>query len=471
MNFLLTTYSIVIISFLLIINIKTGAVELTIVTNSDNEYQVKICLGTPSDQCFNMIPDFNSPYTWINSKKCIFIEQTPKFDPDKSQTFKQQISPKEFKVNNEYQIEGTVVEDTAEFPQFEITNWRFILIDKYITHPIEGNYYEGMLGLGFAHTYEENFSFVHLLEKQGIIKDKIFTFETINDDNAKLTFGVIPQKIIDNYKHFGTCNLGLKEYDYDEEWSKKTHTNEYDIHLKYKKPIWECDVSSIYLSNENGDQLKYESPNNIEGINIDLNKDYTIVPFSFLFFLENTLFKSAISKGDCSFYKNFKKNFYSFKCVVNDPIFDYEYLNIEFEKWKIKLKITNQLFISYGNEIHFIFVSNEGERNWYLGSSLLQYFSVLFDMDRKVLGLYNETSIIYNDENEAVVPQYRTVLPDFVDPNKYKSIRKVGILVFIIILLLGIILLFRFIRRRMLIFQFNVEKEKIEGYAKMPKSK
>lgn len=470
MNFLLSTYSTLIISILLI-NIKTGVVELTIVTNSDDEYQAKICLGTPSDQCFNVIPDFNSPYTWINSKECIFIDETPKFDPNKSKTFKQYDTLKEFKVNNEYQIEGTVVEDSAEFPQFEITNWRFILIDKYLTHPTKGNYYEGMLGLGFAHTNEENYSFVHLLEKQGIIKNKIFTFETINDDNAKLTFGVVPQKIIDDYKHFGTCNLGLKEYDYDKEWSKINHTNEYDIHLKYNKPIWECVASSIYLSNGNVEQINYESPNNIEGINLDFNKDYTVVPFSFLFFLENTVFKSAISKGDCSFYKDFKKNFYSFKCVVNEPVFDYEFLNIEFEKWKIKLKISTQLFVRYGNEIYCRFVSNEGERNWYLGASLLQYFSIIFDMDNQVLGLYNETNIIYNNENEAVVPEYRTTLPDFVDPNKYKSIRKVGILVFVIILLCGIILLFRFIRRRILIFQYNVETEKIEEYMKMPKSK
>ena len=86
-------------------------------------------------------------------------------------------------------------------------------------------------------------------------------------------------------------------------------------------------------------------------------------------------------------------------------------------------------------------------------------------MDNQIIGLYNKTSIIYANAEDAEKSKYRTKLPDFVDPNKYKTIKKIGFVVFIIIMLFGIVLIFRFIRRKM---QVNKMKD-IESYVKMEK--
>ena len=454
----------IVISFLLINSVVSGIVELTMVIGYNKVYSSKICMGQYSEQCFDLIPDFSSPYTWVNSNKCEFIP-LPKFESDKSSTFHPIEVRKTRKIDN-YEIEGIIGEDTLSFPQFDLRKVKFLLVDQYTNDPIKGKYIEGMLGLGFAHSSEEGYSFIDLLVKQGVIKERIFTYEYQNENTARMKFGVVPKKVIDDYTHFGTCNLGIKEYDFDEEWSKINHTNEYDIHYKYTKPIWECTPFSIYLEDNNGNKEIYDSPNNIESLYIDINEDGTIVPFSFLFFLESTLFKKAIAKGDCSFYKNKENDYYSFKCVADNPELDFTYINIEFEKWKIHLDLNDEnLFYSYSNEKRFNFYSRPDEKQWRIGNSIAKYFIVIYDMDNQIIGLYNKTSIIYANAEDAEKSKYRTKLPDFVDPNKYKTIKKIGFVVFIIIMLFGIVLIFRFIRRKM---QVNKMKD-IESYVKMEK--
>ena len=468
-------------------------VELPIYIDS-NSFSTRVCIGTPfnvptsTEQCFPLQIDLTSPFTWINSPESQTQIQIPSFNTSNSQTCSllNRTHYKYLSQNDQTSprpsFEATEFEDNVQFPQFIMKKIKLLLVTKYKNIPKHYPFISGKLGLGFYREEDKLFSFLHHLKHQHIIKDNLFTFEYLNNENGRLRLGVVPKQIIDNYQYFGKCSLSSHTYDKLDEYKLMNITNEYDIHDTYTLPVWGCKTSSIFMSSSDK-HTKYQANSYKEVVYFDINnKNLTVVPMEFMMFMETYVFRSAIDKGDCSLYNDEDNGgYYSIKCLIDIDMIkiDYQVLVLEFEsKWRMKIDFKmKDIFFKQTlyNEKNALkrdvykckFISYIHQSNWVFGMNILKDFIIVFDMDNKLLGVYNDQYIQYNDISKVEKVKYKTELDDdnnnsniFIQPKTKHTLIQVLKYAFIVFIILVLLLLFRTIRRYYILFAKKSSKTK-----------
>lgn len=479
------------VSFQLIVELPTYI--------DSNSFSTRVCIGTPlnnptlTEQCFPLQIDLTSPFTWINSPESQTQIQLPSFNSSNSQTCSllnkthYKYLSQNVQTSPRPSFEAIEFEDNVQFPQFIIKKIKLLLVTKYKNTPKHYPFISGKLGLGFYREEDKSFSFLHHLKHQNIIKDKLFTFEYLNNENGRLRLGVVPKQIIDNYQYFGKCSLSSRTYDKLDEYKLMNITNEYDIHDTYSLPIWGCKTSSIFMSSSDK-HMKYQSNSYREVVYFDINnKNLTIVPMEFMMFMETYVFRSAIDKGDCSLYNDEDNGgYYSIKCIIDIEMIkiDYQVLILEFEsKWRMKIDFKmKDIFIkeTVYNEKHALkrdvykckFISYIHQYDWVFGMNILKDFIIVFDMDNQLLGVYNDQYIQYNDISKVEKVKYKTELDDndvnnnnniFIKPTSKNILMQILKYIFIIFIILILLLLFRTIRRYYLLFAKKKKSSKTKN--------
>lgn len=469
------------ILFLFFSSCYCSIIEFALTRDINYRYSTPICIGIPN-QCFDLYLDFFSQYIWVGTNST-GISSDSYFDPNLSATgkpFNDNIQ-KEKSIHFVSQVSGNLFNDTLIFPNFQIQGLNFLLVN-HATNLKNLSTFEGEIGLGIMErNRDEDFCFYRKLLKNKIIEQIVFSYKYINENTAKLLIGTVPKEIEEEFMHFGTCDLVKGEYNYTEELS--TSSDKYPNSEILTRETWGCRIPSIYLIKNNGDNIYFDNKEKTIETFFDIQEEFCVVDISFLLFLETTVFRKYIDSGKCSLIRK-DQWIFSFQCLESIE-FDTKEIYLDFGEWNLKVPFTmDKVFKKERKkEIYdFIFVSevpekivdkNEEkivekrrEKKWILGRTLLKLFNIVFDVDNSKVGLYNKTLIKYKETANPKRPSYKTSLPEFYDPKKYRKIKKIGSFIFLFCLIVGIILLIRFFRRKAL-FNKDVKVESFESYTQI----
>lgn len=201
------------------------------------------------------------------------------------------------------------------------------------------------------------------------IAHRVFYIKYTKEIYAQLIFGTIPQEIIYNKQYYGNCQAILEDrfdpVQINNGWHCKI------IGTKFNKDIVHkiTDTRAIF----------------------DINKLITIVPMSFLLYLEKYYFNELISKGKCWF--GLKKGYYTIACSQNNYLLNP--INFILGEWAMVFSIVDLFFYDqFEQEYEFILKGQLANNVFILGDSILRKFQMVFDKDNKQIGFYSKTNVI-----------------------------------------------------------------------------
>ena len=361
--------------FFLLLIIKTDIPEIQIIDDLKNQYQyIEVCL-TKDNQCFNLLFDIDSLYTWVPSSENK-QEFNKKFNEKVSdiQTINSNIN---VKYENKKSITGKLLSTVSTIAKTSLNNFQFISVSSN-----EENYNkttEGYFGLGYPYTNDgKTYSILMNLEKNNHIKKKVFTVVFNKEKKGTLLLGTIPNNINNDMKNYGTCNI------------ESSFSNDYGH--------WYCKMKGLLLGKSlvNDKMIKFDDNSNNK-FKFDYKNPRSIVPISYLLQIQELYFYKLIDNSQCTF--SMYKGFFSFSCSSNN----YNELNeiILIVNDEFGYLISKEDLFVYNDEIKkydFIFYGNNANE-FIIGSNILKRFSMVFNMDENKIGMYNsDNKIIKMDE-------------------------------------------------------------------------
>ena len=356
--------------FSLLLIIKTDIPEIQIIDDLKNHYQyIEVCL-TKDNQCFNLLFDIDSLYTWVPSSENT-KEFNKKFNEKASdiQTINSNIN---VQYENTKKITGKLLSTVSTIAKTNLNNFQFISVSS--NEEIYDKSLEGYFGLGYPYTNDgKTYSILMNLEKNNHIKKKVFTVTFNKEKKGTLLLGTIPNNINNDMNNYGTCNI------------ESSFSNDYGH--------WFCKMKGLLLGkNLSNDKMINFDDNSNNKFKFDYKNPKSVLPINYLLKIQELYFNKLIDNSQCSFAMN--KGYFTFSCssnnynelselifVVNDEfgflinkddLFDYNEENKKYD------------FIFYGNN------ANE----FILGSNILKKFSMVFNMDENKIGMYNSENKI-----------------------------------------------------------------------------
>ena len=224
--------------------------------------------------------------------------------------------------------------------------------------------YEGLktgeIGLTLCPDIElRNLCFIQKLKDDNITKSYVFSIKYNNDNEGEFIIGDYPHNFISNYL---------------EENFRFTRI-EIGIGLKWKITVDDIKYNNYYLKEK------------IIEFQINLNIIYA--PEEFKNLIDENLFNEKINKSCFKGFSDlFKYEFYycnssNIKNNFSKVFFINRELNTTFELGY------NDLFIEKNNIFYFLIGFRKGDKNWILGKPFFKKYQIIFDSEKKIIGLYN----------------------------------------------------------------------------------
>ena len=374
---------------------------------SKNYYTIPLEVGTPGEE-YEVQVDTSTATSWIPSsrcKNCIMAHRL--YDPEDSRTS----SPTDIKVEIEDEdgnVEGYQTADNIQLGSYKLKQYSFVEVTKVADN--FKDHYSGKLGLGFkSHTLEnDEFNFLEKLQRNNLIKKKIFSINAINDKKGMLFIGDVPGKHYTSY-----CNL--------------TDTDELD---DLYKESWVCKMTHVGIfDREKGifNKIKfYDELKNNKLVNFDSAYDFIAVPISEKSSIEKLLGKAKL---ECKEAKRNEPN-KSIKNSLRNRIREEEItISCETNLEELKKKNLALSFVLQGHsyslplENLFEYGSKEGEMDmlikyiddedaiWTFGYPFLNQFLMIYNME---------------DEHVGIKKLKKTALPIVVINNKDMLLYNLG---------------------------------------------
>ena len=349
------------------------SIELSPKTTITEELHcMELCLGTGKAQCFSAELSLSS-FLLVIPNKTEVKEQlfTSTFIPSESPTFT--LSNKNFtlRLATGNETQGFVATDTLTLGSIQIDNINFVLANS-----LELSMgCDGIIGLGYNPNGLEEYSIIEQLYEKKFIFHKIFSvdFSTVK---PHMMIGDVSNVIINDYQNYGTCKLLQR-----------------DPRTKQQSSHWQCNVNSIKLENLN-EVVPLNTP-----VLFSLNHTNTYLPYSLFNYIQKE-FRSLLNEYKCSFIVNPNSIILSCNEGVILPS-----LTLNFDKWSVTIDHKKNLYDGRTGNNH-VYYFKENEEKFVLGKNVLKHFTVVFDKENSVVGLYNPDLVSYIGNGPIEKPTY-----------------------------------------------------------------
>ena len=264
--------------------------------------------------------------------------------------------------------------ENMQFENINLNNFSFFLVTEL--NNVKEVYETGSIGLKIdyeQYIIYEGINFIKLLKQNNIINSYTFTLNFDKNDNGEFIIGDLPHEYNKKYK---------------------------------KEDFVYCKALNIGRGSQwvfNFEQIKYNNYNGTEDQNFWLYPELGVIISSSYFrdYLIETHFKDYISKNIC-YQKKYKNEieyteYYYIYCTnnLNIEIFSklflyHRELNYTFE---IDLK---DLFYTLNDMKYFLIIFPvQHSYNWKLGLPFFKKYTLYFDSDRKIIGIYKNIHNYY----------------------------------------------------------------------------
>lgn len=344
-----------------ILQIRLAHSQKTIIEKYHNLFRgnlIKIDLGTPPQFIFSQIYlkhnfSFTTPYSFKRlssttyspeeGTKTIIVEQKEK----KVQIFKETL---------------TLVENK----KISIPNFSLYYLENFTELSHEG--------LALGRLFEnETFSLIHQLYLNKYITKKGFGFSEEENESGKgvIYFGNLPQEV-------------TMEKVKGKIYVKDTNDNK-----------WNTKVTKVLINQGKNDIIEYIPTFNKSYF--DVNENTIYVPESFMFYLNETVFKHLIQDKYCTFSDRFDTKQYHFECSCSVI---QSFPEITFVIDNIGLTMKNyDLFEEAFGYCYFLIESNYPEFGdlWIFQTPLINKLTTFFDYDDNSISFYSNNRVtIFN---------------------------------------------------------------------------
>ena len=325
-----------------------------------NQIRIIMLIGTPI-QKIPVYIKFDEKISYISGTKI----SNHLYDEKKSNTYKKDEEEKSYYGQTPFNL-GIPSSDIFKFETKNKKNEEINL--KFILATQESKSKEintGVLGLKIdTFNYEKNGYFLYQLKSNGISDSYGWTIK-LNDNNKE---GEI---ILGEYPH---------EYDsrnYHEKYYKSTRCGKDGVDLNW----------NIVFDKFTFDNQIYE--NEVQGtLNIEFGVIVGIT--SFRSEIDEKFFKNYIDKEKCSYQRTQINNYYYYTCDTNVDIDEFpsiKFYNKDFgSDFELNYK---DLFVKKNDKYYFLIVfESQNVFKWTLGRPFMKKFQMVFDHDRRLIGIY-----------------------------------------------------------------------------------
>jgi len=344
--------------------------KIPVSSNDDDRMCLEFCFGTPK-ACHLLTIHSQSFLIWVmdaraklnNKKKLVY-------DATKSTTSRYNQSIIEIGLDTDKFIKGNAVHD-------RIYTKDSFLFRGYFLSVIGSNHYtdEGMIGLGYrGNRFEESYSFINQLFYNGLIYHRVFTQSFEDDLNGIITFGEIPQDIVNNYKYYGRCSaLNIEK-------NGKI----------YKNRKWECGIDGIYFGDVYQENYVYKLENTRTSF-FSFRKR-ALVPKDIFNYFANYYFRELLQKDICE--RILVGKYDTIRC--NKEIIQGPNINLIFGDWAMSLPVDKLIvYKKKSKSYEFIFYNKKNFDHWSLGRPVVRLFHMVYDYQNQEIGFYSEKNVKY----------------------------------------------------------------------------
>ena len=322
-----------------------------------NDLEITLKIGTPPQSVdlnlrsriytfFVTSSQVNLPYKLFNEKESTSLVQ---------------ISKKETNFTNMEYSKGLKISESIYINNKELKGITLMLGTELAYNEC------GALGLRLINSHESSndLSFIYQIKKYANLDSYTFTLKYKNDEEGDLIIGAYPH-VYDN-------KFNEKNFFYSKAGSNKNGVN------------WVLNFDIIKYNNKSVNVGSKKSLINIE---------YGLIqaPFKYKNYFKNNFY------GDrCSEKFNDKRNVTIVHCSSNFDITSFKDLIFELKDIETQFVFTyKDLFIKENNEYIFGIVFDEDvdakDPTWIFGKPFMKKYELVYDLDRKIIGLYKEGS-------------------------------------------------------------------------------
>ena len=320
-----------------------------------NDLEITLKIGTPPQSVdlnlrsriytfFVTSSQVNLPYKLFNEKESTSLVQ---------------ISKKETNFTNMEYSKGLKISESIYINDKELKGITLMLGTELAYNEC------GALGLRLINSHESSndLSFIYQIKKYANLDSYTFTLKYKNDEEGDLIIGAYPH-VYDN-------KFNEKNFFYSKAGSNKNGVN------------WVLNFDIIRYNNKSVNVGSKKSLINIE---------YGLIqaPFKYKNYFKNNFY------GDrCSEKFNDKRNVTIVHCSSNFDITSFKDLIFELKDIETQFVFTyKDLFIKENNEYIFGIVFDEDvdakDPTWIFGKPFMKKYELVYDLDRKIIGLYKE---------------------------------------------------------------------------------
>jgi len=386
---------------------------------SENNLYTYLNMGSPPQKIVATL-NFNDYPFFIYYNRC---EVFSSFDIEKSKTYIKR--PFQYLLTNIY-VYTYLVNDYFYFNFYEKYNL------TYLFSPLNNNTSEKKLA-NFPYTCAQiglklsipdlksyNYNFIRELKLSKAIKDYVFFIEYDEKDDDK-----------------GNLIIGNEPYEYNNKKYKSIQLKEINAMHTINELYWDLKFNSIYFykKKEYEKELKTINLEVLDG-GLDHNLNIIVATYEFYQIIEKEFFEEKIKNKLCN-RNRLEMNYYNYDCAFLEDVQEFPTLYFFHRNLNFTFKLDyKDLFIEYkGRFVSLIWIDFTYRNFWKFGKPFLKKYFFSFNLDKKIIGFYNNNITDINTDN--------------IISNKSKYV----IYSIIILLLLGIIAALCFIFAKTIYFK------------------
>ena len=241
-----------------------------------------------------------------------------------------------------------------------ISDFNFIIPTKLNEHKID-NFIPSSLGLKIQDSPDiKNYGFLYILKQKEIIDSFGWTIKYLNNEEGEIIIGGYPHEYdkeygISKFKNTKAEKRGAQVY-----WDLK-----FQYYLTNKQDFRSCHAQ------------------------FDISFGFIKANFIYKNYLINEFFQF---KNNCFIYNN--TNYDYFICNSNEKISDFPKLILFHKDLNYSFEFNyKDLFIQKDNQLYFLIVFEKKSQSieyWILGKPFFKKYQLVFESDRKLMGIYTE---------------------------------------------------------------------------------